>query len=68
VFTPALSAKASAIVIAHNHPSGHADPSPPDAEFTRAMVGAGRVLHVDVIDHLVVTRRSYYSVRRSGRL
>ncbi|HEV2035112.1 MAG TPA: JAB domain-containing protein [Candidatus Dormibacteraeota bacterium] len=68
VFTPAISAKASAIVIAHNHPSGHADPSPQDAEFTRAMVEAGRVLHIDVIDHLVVTRRSYYSFRRSGRL
>ena len=68
VFAPALSAKASAIVIAHNHPSGNADPSPQDAEFTRAMVEAGRMLHLDVIDHLIVTRRSYYSFRRSGRL
>jgi DNA repair protein RadC len=68
VFTPAISAKASAIVIAHNHPSGHADPSPQNAEFTRAMVEAGRLLHIDVIDHLVGTGMSYYSFRRSGRL
>jgi DNA repair protein RadC len=68
MFAPAVSAKASAIVIAHNHPSGNADPSPQDAEFTRAMVEAGRVLSIDVLDHVIVARRNYYSFRRSGRI
>ena len=68
VFAPAVTARASSIVLAHNHPSGNAEPSPQDADFTRAMVEAGRVLGIDVVDHLIVTPRSYYSFRRSGRL
>jgi DNA repair protein RadC len=68
VFAPALAAHASAVVLVHNHPSGAAEPSPQDADFTRAMVEAGHVLSIDVIDHLIVTRRSYYSFRRAGRI
>lgn len=68
VFAPAVAMGSSAIVIAHNHPSGNAEPSPQDVDFTRAMVGAGRVLNIDVLDHVIVARRSYYSFRRSGRL
>ena len=68
VFAPAVAARASAIVLAHNHPSGNAEASPQDADFTRAMVDAGRILNIDVLDHLIVTSRSYYSFRRSGRL
>src|SRR2546430_11605346 len=68
VFAPALASGASSIVLAHNHPSGDAEPSGPDADFTRAMVEAGRVLNVDVVDHLIVTFRSFYSFRSAGRL
>jgi DNA repair protein RadC len=68
VFAPAVAVSATSIVLAHNHPSGHAEPSPQDADFTRAMVDAGRVLKIEVVDHLVVTPRSYYSFRRSGRM
>lgn len=68
VFSPAVTARASSVVLAHNHPSGDPEPSPEDANFTRAMVEAGRVLNIDVVDHLIVTPRSYYSFRRSGRL
>jgi len=68
VFAPAVAARASSVVVAHNHPSGDPEPSPQDVEFTRAMVEAGRVLNIDVVDHLIVTPRSYYSFRGSGRL
>jgi len=68
VFAPAVAARASSVVLAHNHPSGDAEPSPQDADFTRAMVDAGRVLNIDVVDHLIVTPRSYYSFRRYGRM
>jgi len=68
VFAPAVAARASSVVLAHNHPSGDAEPSHQDADFTRAMVEAGRVLNIDLVDHLIVTPRSYYSFRRSGRL
>ena len=68
VFGPALGAHASALVIAHNHPSGAAEPSADDAEFTRVMVEAGRVLEVEVVDHLVLARRAYFSFREAGML
>ena len=68
VFAPAVAARASSIVLAHNHPSGDAEPSVQDVDFTRAMVEAGRVLNIDVVNHLIVTSRSFYSFRSAGRL
>lgn len=68
VFAVAVTTRASSVILAHNHPSGDSDPSHQDVEFTRSMVGAGSVLGIDVVDHLIVTRRSYYSFRQAGRL
>ena len=68
VFAPAVAARASSVVLAHNHPSGDSQPSAQDVHFTRAMVEAGRVLGIDVLDHLIVSPRSYYSFRRAGRI
>ena len=68
VFAPAVTVGASSVVLAHNHPSGDPQPSAQDIDFTRAMVDAGRVLGIDVLDHLIVCARSYYSFRRAGRL
>ena len=68
VFAPAVAASASSVVLAHNHPSGDPQPSAQDVDFTRAMVEAGRILGIDVLDHLIVCTRSYYSFRRAGRL
>ncbi len=68
VFAPAVTAGASSVVLAHNHPSGDPQPSAQDIDFTRAMVEAGRILCIDVLDHLIVSARSYYSFQRAGRL
>jgi DNA repair protein RadC len=68
VFSPALERRASAIVLAHNHPSGNPEPSLEDLEFTRAMCEAGTVLGIQVLDHLVVARRAYVSLRERGLL
>jgi len=68
VFGPALRRRASAIVLAHNHPSGRAEPSLADVEFTRGMVEAGRVLDVRLLDHLVLARRAYFSFVEAGLL
>lgn len=68
VFAPAVTAGASSVVLAHNHPSGDPQPSAQDVDFTRAMVEAGRVLSIDVLDHLIVCARNYYSFRHAGRL
>jgi DNA repair protein RadC len=68
VFAPAVAARASAIVLAHNHPSGNAEPSSQDIDFTSAMLDAGRVLNIDVVDHLIVTCRGFFSFRQHKRL
>lgn len=68
VFAPAVASRASSVVLAHNHPSGDTEPSAQDIDFTRAMVQAGRVLSIDVVDHLIVSTRSYFSFRGAGRL
>ena len=68
VFSPALVRRATSIVLAHNHPSGNVEPSREDLEFTRAMCEAGEVLGIEVLDHLVVARRAYVSLRERGFL
>lgn len=66
VYAPALERGAAAIVLAHNHPSGIAEPSPEDVSFTQLMGRAGKILGVRLLDHVVVTRRGYFSFREAG--
>ena len=68
VFAPAIRRRAVAIALAHNHPSGDPEPSSEDRAFTRLMARAGAVLGIQVLDHLVVTRRSYFSFAEAGLL
>lgn len=68
VFAPAVAARASALILAHNHPSGVTEPSAEDRAFTRRMVAAGRLLEIAVVDHLVVAVRGYASFRERGLL
>ena len=63
VFGEALRRNATAIALAHNHPSGDPEPSADDVEMTRALVEAGRLLDVDVLDHVVFGRGLYVSLR-----
>jgi len=56
VFRAAISACASAIIVGHNHPSGDPTPSAEDIACTRALVEAGKVLGIPILDHLIVTR------------
>lgn len=66
VFRPALQANAAAILIAHNHPSGEVAPSPEDVALTRAFVEAGKMLDVDLLDHLIVSSNRYISLKARG--
>jgi DNA repair protein RadC len=54
VFEAAIRMKASAIAICHNHPSGDPSPSPDDVAVTRAIVQAGKLLDIDLLDHLII--------------
>lgn len=68
VFVHAIVARAWAIVLCHNHPSGDPTPSPDDEEVTKQLVEAGRVLDVPVLDHIVIGRDRYASFMDEGLL
>lgn len=66
VFKPAITQNASAIILAHNHPSGDPTPSPDDVAVTRAIVQAGKLLDIDLLDHLVIGRARWASLKERG--
>jgi DNA repair protein RadC len=66
VFRTAISRLASAIVVCHNHPSGDPTPSPDDVAVTRAIVQAGKLLDVEVLDHLVIGHGRWVSLKERG--
>ena len=66
VFTPALRANAAAIIVVHNHPSNDPTPSPEDVRVTEMLVEAGKLLDVAVLDHVVIARNRYVSLKERG--
>lgn len=66
VFHPAILAHASAIVVAHNHPSGDPQPSPEDIAITDMLKEAGRALAIPVLDHIIIGDGAYYSFKEYG--
>lgn len=66
VFKEAVRKNASAIIVIHNHPSGDPTPSPDDVAVTRAIVQAGKLLDVDVLDHLVIGQGKWVSLKEKG--
>lgn len=68
VFRPAIIAPASAIVIAHNHPSGDCSPSPEDKELTRRISSAGELLGIPLLDHVIVSDNDWTSFNDSELL
>ena len=66
IFNQAILDKSPAIIVAHNHPSGDPSPSPDDVAVTRAIVDAGNLLDIDVLDHLVIGRDVYVSLKERG--
>lgn len=66
VFQKALLANAVSIILMHNHPSGDPTPSSEDIKVTQRLIKAGEILGVQVLDHLVVGRTSYISLKDKG--
>jgi DNA repair protein RadC len=68
VFQKALLANAVSIILMHNHPSGDPMPSNEDIKVTERLVEAGKLIGVDVLDHLVIGRGRYTSLKETGRM
>ncbi|WP_276366219.1 JAB domain-containing protein [Chryseolinea sp. H1M3-3] len=68
IFATALKARASGIILAHNHPSGNLAPSQADIELTKKLVYAGNMLDLVVPDHLIETKEGYYSFSDQGMM
>jgi len=68
VFAPALSVRASAVVLVHNHPSGDPDPSGADLTLTAQLVEGGRLLGIRVLDHLILGDSRWLSLLQRGQM
>ncbi len=66
VFKPAIRLNAAAILIGHNHPSSDPTPSPEDVSVTRAIVQAGKLLDIQLLDHLVIGQGRWVSLKERG--
>jgi DNA repair protein RadC len=66
VFKDAVRRAAAAIIVVHNHPSGDPTPSPDDIAITRAIVEAGQLLDIQVLDHLVIGQGRFVSLKERG--
>lgn len=63
VFKPAVKVNATAVIFSHNHPSGDPSPSPEDIQVTRSLLDAGKMLGVELLDHIVVGQNRWVSLR-----
>jgi len=66
LFREAIRANCAAIVVAHNHPSGDPSPSPEDVAITKDIVTAGKLTSIEVLDHIVVGRNRFVSLKERG--
>ena len=66
VFRPAIMSRASSIIALHNHPSGDPEPSEDDLLLTKKLVESGKILGIEVTDHVIVTKDGFLSFREQG--
>jgi len=68
VFAEAIVERAAAIICAHNHPSGNISPSGEDRAVTTKLVAAGKLIGIQLLDHVIFTKEKYYSFQEEGEL
>ncbi len=68
VFSEAIKAKAASVIFAHNHPSGNTTPSEDDISTTKRLVESGKILGIEVLDHVIVGKDQYMSFKQQGLL
>lgn len=68
IFAAAIKANACGAILAHNHPSGNLQPSQADIDLTKRMKEGGKLLEIQILDHVIVTSEGYYSFADEGLL
>jgi DNA repair protein RadC len=68
VYADVIADRAAAVIFAHNHPSGELEPSESDLRIHDQLTEAGKILGLRVPDHVIVSRRGYYSFQEGGRI
>ncbi|MDX2226526.1 MAG: DNA repair protein RadC, partial [Verrucomicrobiae bacterium] len=68
VFADALTDRAAAVILAHNHPSGNLEPSSADLQVQRQLEQGARILGLRILDHLIVSKKGFYSFQENGLL
>jgi DNA repair protein RadC len=66
IFRDAVKRNCAAIIVVHNHPSGDPTPSPEDVAVTRQLVEAGKLLDIELLDHLIIGQQRFVSLRERG--
>ena len=66
VFKEAISHSTASVVFAHNHPSGDSEPSEDDLTITKRLVEAGKILGIEVLDHIIITKNGFFSFKEKG--
>lgn len=68
VFREAIQVSAVSLILVHNHPSGDPDPSEEDLEITKKLVEAGKIMGIEVLDHIIIAKDNFFSFRQKGML
>ncbi len=68
VFADAITDRAAGIIFVHNHPSGNVEPSKEDISITKKLIEAGKIIGINVIDHIIVGKSEFYSFKERGLL
>jgi len=63
IFKYALEKNAASVILVHNHPSGNPEPSQADLEITKRIVEAGKIMGIDVLDHIIITKTKVFSFK-----
>jgi len=63
VFSKAIKNSAASVILVHNHPSGNIEPSSNDIEITKRMIEAGKIMGIEILDHLIITKSKFFSFK-----
>lgn len=66
VFAEAIKSKAASVIFVHNHPSGDPEPSGDDLEITKRLAESGKILGIEVADHIIIAKNDYFSFKEKG--